>query len=109
MGTAEEFNAYRGKMNEKIMTSDSLILRRIFNPDTSACAEGHLNIRPKELIGLTYPIDLRCDDGVRYHLGKCRELGLQQKKLTKHPVWPRGLEAPSLYPIYAGHLNSGRN
>jgi len=44
MGMVEDFNAYRGKMNEKIMASDSLIIKRIFNLDTNAYAEGHLDI-----------------------------------------------------------------
>ncbi len=40
-------------MNEKIMASDSLIIKRIFNLDTNAYAEGHLDLKSKELIGLT--------------------------------------------------------
>jgi AhpD family alkylhydroperoxidase len=63
-------------MNEQIMASDSLIIKRIFNLDTNAYAEGHLDIKSKELIGLTCSLVLRCDDCVRYHLGKCREAGL---------------------------------
>ena len=45
MGIAEDFNSYRRRMNEKIMESDSLIIKRIFNLDTNAYAEGHLDIR----------------------------------------------------------------
>ena len=45
MGLVEDFNAYRGKMNEKIMASDSLIIKRIFNLDTNAYAEGHLDVK----------------------------------------------------------------
>jgi len=76
MGLVDDFNAYRSKMNEQIMASDSLIIKRIFNLDTNAYAEGHLDIKSKELIGLTCSLVLRCDDCVRYHLGKCREAGL---------------------------------
>lgn len=68
-------------MNEKILDSDSLILKRIFNLDTNAFAEGHLDVRAKELIGLTCSLVLRCDDCVRYHLGKCRELGFSQAEV----------------------------
>ena len=58
------------------MDSDSLIIKRIFNLDTNAYTEGQLDIKSKELIGLTCSLVLRCDDCVRYHLGKCKEVGL---------------------------------
>ena len=76
MGLVEDFNGYRTKMNEKIMASDSLIIKRIFNLDTNAYVEGHLDLRSKELIGLTCSLVLRCDDCVKYHLGKCKEIGI---------------------------------
>jgi AhpD family alkylhydroperoxidase len=76
MGLVEDFNNYRSKMNEKIMASDSLIIKRIFNLDTNAYTEGRLDVKSKELIGLTCSLVLRCDDCVRYHLGKCKEVGL---------------------------------
>jgi AhpD family alkylhydroperoxidase len=76
MGLVEDFNNYRGKMNERIMASDSLIIKRIFNLDTNAYAPGALDVKSKELIGLTCSLVLRCDDCVRYHLGKCKEVGL---------------------------------
>jgi AhpD family alkylhydroperoxidase len=75
MGIVEDFNDYRSRMNDKILASESLILKRIFNLDTHAYSEGHLDIRSKELIGLTCSLVLRCDDCVRYHLGKCKEVG----------------------------------
>jgi AhpD family alkylhydroperoxidase len=75
MGLVEDFNSYRSKMNEKIMDSDSLIIKRIFNLDTNAYAEGQLDVKSKELIGLTCSLVLRCDDCVKYHLGKCKEVG----------------------------------
>ncbi len=76
MGLIEDFNDYRSKMNDKIMASDSLIIKRIFNLDTNAYAEGSLDVKTKELIGLTCSLVLRCDDCVKYHLGKCKEAGL---------------------------------
>ena len=70
-------------MNEKIMESDSLIIKRIFNLDTNAYAEGRLDVRSKELIGLTCSLVLRCDDCVKYHLGKCRELGFTTEQVNE--------------------------
>src|SRR5690242_19674654 len=77
MGLVEQFNDYRSKMNEKILTADNLIIKRIFNLDTNAYQSGTLDVRSKELIGLTCSLVLRCDDCVKYHLGKCREVGLK--------------------------------
>lgn len=75
MGLVDDFNSYRSKMNEKILGSDGLIIKRIFNLDTNAYAEGYLDVKSKELIGLTCSLVLRCDDCVKYHLGKCKEVG----------------------------------
>ena len=83
MGLVETFNEYRSRMNEKIMASDSLIIKRIFNLDTNAYAEGALDVRTKELIGLTCSLVLRCDDCVKYHLGKCHELGFSTEEVNE--------------------------
>lgn len=81
MGLVEEFNAYRSRMNDKIMESDNLIIKRIFNLDTNAYTQGKLDVRSKELIGLTCSLVLRCDDCVRYHLGRCREVGFTTEEI----------------------------
>lgn len=83
MGLVEDFNSYRSRMNEKIMTSDSLIIKRIFNLDTNAYSEGCLDIKSKELIGLTCSLVLRCDDCVKYHLGKCKEVGFSTEEINE--------------------------
>lgn len=83
MGLVQDFNSYRSKMNEKIMASDSLIIKRIFNLDTNAYAEGSLDVKTKELIGLTCSLVLRCDDCVKYHLGKCKEVGLDTNQVQE--------------------------
>jgi len=83
MGLVDDFNTYRSAMNEKIMDSDSLIIKRLFNLDTHAYTVGHLDIKAKELIGLTCSLVLRCDDCVKYHLGKCKEVGLTQEQVQE--------------------------
>jgi AhpD family alkylhydroperoxidase len=70
-------------MNEKILSSDSLIIKRIFNLDTNAYAPGALDLKSKELIGLTCSLVLRCDDCVKYHLGKCKEVGLSTEEVNE--------------------------
>jgi AhpD family alkylhydroperoxidase len=83
MSIVKDFNNYRSRMNEKILASDSLIIKRIFNLDTNAYADGHLDVRSKELIGLTCSLVLRCDDCVKYHLGKCKELGFSTEQINE--------------------------
>jgi AhpD family alkylhydroperoxidase len=75
MGLVDQFNAYRSQMNERILDADNLIIKRIFNLDTNAYQAGTLDVKSKELIGLTCSLVLRCDDCVKYHLGKCKEVG----------------------------------
>ena len=69
----EEFNAYRAKMNEKILAQDNLVLKRLFNLDTNTYEEGALSTQTKEMLGLVASMVLRCDDCIKYHLGKCKE------------------------------------
>ena len=83
MGQVEDFNAYRSKMNEKIIAADNLIIKRIFNLDTNAYQAGALDVKSKELIGLTCSLVLRCDDCVKYHLGKCKEVGFTTAEINE--------------------------
>ncbi len=83
MSQVKQFNEYRSKMNEKILSSDSLIIKRIFNLDTNAYAEGALDVKSKELIGLTCSLVLRCDDCVKYHLAKCKEIGFSTAEVNE--------------------------
>ncbi len=83
MSLVKQFNDYRSKMNEKILGSDSLIIKRIFNLDTNAYQEGELDIKSKELIGLTCSLVLRCDDCVKYHLGNCYKVGFTTAQINE--------------------------
>ncbi|GAB3653039.1 carboxymuconolactone decarboxylase family protein [Echinicola sediminis] len=81
MNLVNEFNEYRAQMNEKILGEDNKVLKRIFNLDTNAFKEGTVDVQSKEMIGLACSMVLRCDDCVRYHLGKCHELGLSKAQV----------------------------
>jgi AhpD family alkylhydroperoxidase len=83
MDIVSQFNDYRQRMNDKIASADNLILKRIFNLDTNAYAPGALDVKTKELIGLTTSLVLRCDDCVRYHLGKCKEVGFSTEEVNE--------------------------
>lgn len=69
-------------MNQQILDSDNLLLKRIFNLDTNAYAPGgELDVRTREVIGLTCSLVLRCDDCVKYHLGRCYELEFNTREV----------------------------
>lgn len=79
----EEFNAYREKMNQKMLEDNNKIIKRIFNLDTNAFTEGALPKKTKELLGLGNSLVLRCDDCVRYHLEECHKLGLTKEEVVE--------------------------
>jgi len=76
-----EFNEYRGRMNNKILGSDNLVLKRLFNLDTHTYEEGALSVKTKEMLGLVASFVLRCDDCVKYHLQKCHALNTTSEEL----------------------------
>jgi AhpD family alkylhydroperoxidase len=69
-----DFNNYRSKMNDVILAKDNLVLKRFWSLDNQAYADGALPSKTKELMGLVASMVLRCDDCIKYHLGKCHEL-----------------------------------
>jgi len=81
MNKVEEFNAYREKMNDKILGSENLVLKRLFNLDSNTYADGVLSSQVKEMLGLVASMVLRCDDCVKYHLGKCHEAGVSTEQM----------------------------
>ncbi|WP_372973274.1 carboxymuconolactone decarboxylase family protein [Muriicola sp.] len=79
----EEFNAYRARMNEKLLGANNKLIKRIFNLDTHAYAEGALDVKTKELLGLVASAVLRCDDCVKYHLESARKAGAQKEEVME--------------------------
>ena len=77
----KEFNNYRTRMNEKILAADNLNIKRLYNLDTNTYKEGALSVKTKEMLGLISSMVLRCDDCIRYHLGKCYEEQLTTEEL----------------------------
>ena len=77
----KEFNEYRERMNGRIMDGDNLVIKRLFNLDTNAYMEGALNVKTKEMLGLVASMVLRCDDCVKYHIGRCKEEGITKEEI----------------------------
>ena len=77
----EEFNAYRSKMNERILGQNNKVINRFFNLDTNTYAEGALPVKTKEMLGLVASMVLRCDDCIKYHLEKCHQQGCTTEEI----------------------------
>ena len=75
------FEAYRARMNEKILGSGHLGIKRFFNLDTACYKDGALDARTKELLGLVASCVLRCNDCIDYHLIQCIEVGYTDEEL----------------------------
>jgi len=79
----KEFREYRSKMNERILSQDNLVIKRLFNLDSNTYAEGALSTKTKEMLGLVSSMVLRCDDCVKYHLEKCHEQGITTPEILE--------------------------
>lgn len=79
----EEFNAYRTKMNDRIMESANTNIKRFLALDTTSYADGALNVKTKEMLGLVASMVLRCDDCIKYHLEKCHEAGVNTGEMNE--------------------------
>ena len=77
----QEFNDYRQKMNDVILSKDNLVLKRLWNLDTNTYDDGALDKKTKEMLGLVASMVLRRDDCIKYHLQKCHELGLSTNEV----------------------------
>ena len=77
----QSFNEYRTRTNELILSQQNLVINRLFNLDTHTYQEGALSVKTKEMLGLVASMVLRCDDCIKYHLGKCFEEGVTKAEV----------------------------
>ena len=79
----QEFREFRERMNERILASGNLDIKRFFALDSRVYENGALPVRTKELLGLVASLVLRCDDCVSYHLVRCAEEGLADEEILE--------------------------
>ena len=72
----DEFDRYRAEMNERLLGSGHLGIKRFFALDTQAYEQGALDKKTKELMGLAASTVLRCDDCITYHVKQCVSVGV---------------------------------
>jgi AhpD family alkylhydroperoxidase len=81
MSVVKEFNEYREKMNDKILAQDNKVIKRFWSLDGQTYQDGAIDAKTKEMLGLVSSMVLRCDDCIRYHLGKCFDLGVSTEQI----------------------------
>jgi len=92
----EQFQAYRTKMNCRVLGDDAqrgthpdgstragatLVTKRFFSLDGKTYEDGALPARTKELLGLVASMVLRCDDCIAYHIDQCVKAGIKDEEL----------------------------
>lgn len=77
----ETFQTYRQQMNARITEIEHLGIKRFFNLDTQAYADGALSSKTKELLGLVASMVLRCNDCIDYHILQCVDAGWRDEEL----------------------------
>ena len=96
MSRYEQFQAYRTKMNGRILGDDAargrgpdgtaragatLVTKRFFSLDSQTYQDGALTAKTKELLGLVASMVLRCDDCIAYHIDQCVKAGVTDEEL----------------------------
>ena len=76
----KEFAEFRKRMNERILAEPNQVIRRFFALDTQTYAPGALDVKTKELCGLTASMVLRCDDCISYHVAQCKDAGVSREE-----------------------------
>ena len=77
----DRFNEFRQRMNDKVLGSGNLEIKRFFSLDKHAYKDGALPAETKEMLGLVASLVLRCNDCVTYHLIQCARLGLSDEQI----------------------------
>lgn len=83
MSIVDKFNEYRTRMNNRILENADVNLKRFMALDAATYQDGNLSLKTKEMLGLVASMVLRCDDCIRYHLGKCHEAGVTTPEMME--------------------------
>src|SRR5919106_3587831 len=79
------FRASRRRKTDNLLKEDHRDLKRFFALDSSAyrdlSAEGGLDPKTKELLGLVASTVLRCNDCIAYHCDQCVQVGWKKAEL----------------------------
>ena len=77
----QQFTEFRQRMNKRILDEPNQVVRRFFALDTQTYQPGALDVKTKELMGLTASMVLRCDDCISYHVAQCKDAGVTRAEM----------------------------
>jgi AhpD family alkylhydroperoxidase len=83
MVNLRDYDEYRRRMNDRILSGGSLEMKRFWALDSRAYEECALDMKTKELLGLATSMVLRCSDCVTYHIIRCIQLGVTDEELLE--------------------------
>ena len=75
---ARHFLDTRTRLNENVLKSANLVVKRFYNLDHNTYLEGAVPTKYKELMGLAASGVLRCDDCITYHIVQAFRLGVSR-------------------------------
>jgi AhpD family alkylhydroperoxidase len=79
----EAFQRERDRLNETVLRYAGLGIKRFFSLDGQVYRAGALPAAVKEMLGLVASLVLRCDDCIRYHTIRCREVGVSDAEFEE--------------------------
>ena len=75
----EKFKKERERLNDLVLSSDNLDIKRFFALDSAVYRDGALSAQTKELLGLVASAVLRCNDCILYHVDQCKQAGISSE------------------------------
>ncbi len=78
-----EFLNERERLNEVVFKYAGKEIKRFFSLDGQFYREGNLDEKTKEMLGLCASMVLRCDDCIKYHISRCKEIGVRNDELEE--------------------------
>lgn len=81
--TLRDWQAERERLNEKLLDTDNLNLKRFISLDSAVYRDGALPARTKEALGLACSLVLRCDDCITYHVIRSAEEGMTTEEFEE--------------------------
>lgn len=79
----QDWQIERERLNEKLLATDNLNLKRFFGLDSAVYRSGALPSKTKEALGLSCSVVLRCDDCITYHVIRCCEEGMTTEEFEE--------------------------
>ncbi|MGV9102577.1 MAG: carboxymuconolactone decarboxylase family protein [Promethearchaeia archaeon] len=81
--TEQDFQERRTEQDKTVLEYANLQIKRFYTLDDKAYVDGALSSKTKELLGLVSSLVLRCNDCIRYHIGRCHEEGVTDEEMVE--------------------------